>query len=86
MGRPARVGNVTRAWPGVTVRRILPTMDEVEGVTCLESQWVLLRAAVDPRAAPRAGPAAAAVTSGGDPSQGYSRRQSGCRMPPAKAD
>ena len=42
--------NVKPEWPGVTVRRIIPTMDEVEGVTCLEAQRALLG---PPRAAER---------------------------------
>ena len=29
--------NVKPEWPGVTVHRILPVLDEVEGVTCLEA-------------------------------------------------
>jgi len=47
--------NVKPEWPGVTVRRILPTMDEVEGVTCLEAQRAL-------QGPPRAVPAALALT------------------------
>ena len=34
--------NVKPEWPGVTVERILPTLDEAEGMTCLEAQRVLL--------------------------------------------
>jgi len=30
--------NVMPEWPGVKVRRILPTMDGVHGVPCLEAQ------------------------------------------------
>jgi len=34
--------NVTPEWPGVKVRRIVSTIDEVDGVCCLESQRVML--------------------------------------------
>ncbi len=34
--------NVKPEWPGVRVRWILPTMDEVQGVTCLEAQGALI--------------------------------------------
>jgi len=34
--------NIKPAWPGVKVRRILPTMDEVEGICFLEAQRELL--------------------------------------------
>ncbi len=34
--------NVKPDWPGVTVTRIFPTMDEVEGVRLMEVQRALL--------------------------------------------
>jgi len=34
--------NVKPEWPGVTVERVVSTIDEVDGVTCLESQRVML--------------------------------------------
>ncbi len=34
--------NVKPEWPGVKVRRIIPAMDEVEGMTCLEAQRALM--------------------------------------------